>query len=156
VTVRPVLSHEWLRLREIRLRSLQTDPAAFGSTHERDLAHPDEWWTAGAVDSEEGREKRYFAIDDGARWLGLALVRADDESLGDAVINAMWVAPEIRGRGHSKRLCEACIAWATERGFPRINVSAKLDNDIAVCAYRAAGFEPIRNQDDELVLTRYL
>jgi RimJ/RimL family protein N-acetyltransferase len=156
VTVRHVLAHEWPRLKDIRLRSLQSDPAAFGSTHDRELTRPAEWWITGAAGSEDGRERRYFVIEDGTRWLGLALVRADDESPGDAVINAMWIAPEIRGRGHSKRLAEACIAWAAERLYPRVNLNAKLDNEVAIAAYRRLGFEPIRTEGDELVLSRSL
>jgi ribosomal protein S18 acetylase RimI-like enzyme len=68
----------------------------------------------------------------------------------------MWIAPEIRGRGFSKRLCEACIGWATARGFPRVTISATLDNAAAIGAYRAVGFEPVDTQDDELVLSRTL
>ena len=65
----------------------------------------------------------------------------------------MWVAPEIRGQGYSRQLCEACIAWAAEHGFPAINLSAKLDNATAIAAYKAAGFEPSHVVEDELVLT---
>ena len=83
-------------------------------------------------------------------------MRADDDSPGDAVINAMWVAPEIRGQGFSKQLCEACIAWAIEHGYPAINLNAKLDNDVAIAAYKAAGFEPSHVVEDELVLRRAL
>ena len=151
-----MLAHEWERLKDVRLRALRSDPRAYGSTYEGDLARPDEWWTTGAAGSESGEERRNFVVDDGERWLGLALVRADDESPGDAVINAMWVAPEIRGQGYSRQLCEACIAWATEHGFPAINLSAKLDNDVAIAAYKAAGFAPSHVVDDELVLTRTL
>jgi RimJ/RimL family protein N-acetyltransferase len=156
VIVRHVLAHEWPRLKEIRLLALETDPAAYGSTYESELARPDEWWVTGVAGSEAGETRRNFIIEDGERWLGLALVREDDDAPGDAVINAMWVAPEIRGQGYSRHLCEACIAWAREHGYPRITLNAKLDNASAIAAYRSAGFEPIRTEGDELVLSRSL
>ena len=74
----------------------------------------------------------------------------------DAVINAMWIAPEIRGRGYGKQLCEACIAWATQHAYPRIYLHAKRDNAAALATYRAVGFEPVGTEGDELVLTRTL
>jgi ribosomal protein S18 acetylase RimI-like enzyme len=151
-----VLAHEWRPLRDVRLRALQGDPAAFTSTYAAEVVRPDEWWTSGAAGSELGEHRRTFIVDGGERWLGMALVREDDDSPGDAVINAMWVAPEIRGQGYSKRLCEACVTWAAEHAFPRINVSALLGNDVAIAAYRTAGFEPIRTQGEELLLTRNL
>ena len=95
-----VRAHEADRLRELRLASLQADPHAFGATYESDAARPASWWERGARLSGAGDEQRTFVVvgDDG-RWLGMALVRPDDETPGAAVLNAMWVAPEARGRG---------------------------------------------------------
>jgi RimJ/RimL family protein N-acetyltransferase len=141
VNIRPVEASEVAALRTIRLASLAADPEAFGSTYERDLAHPASWWEQWARKSAKGDEQRTFVVvDDADRWLGLALVRADDEAPGDAVLNAMWVAPEARGRGAARALCDACAGWAAEHGFRALNTAVVVGNEPARRAYESAGF----------------
>lgn len=155
--VRHVLAHEAGRLREIRLRSLHTDPYAYDSTYEGDLAKPPDWWERGARRSEQGEQRIYVVVDqEDDRWHGMALVRPDDESLGDAVINAMWVAPEIRGRGASRLLLDACVAWARERRFRAVNLAVYTTNIPAYRAYEAAGFVAVCKEHDETFLSRRL
>ena len=125
-----VRAHEAERLRELRLASLQADPHAFGATYESDAARPASWWERGARLSDAGEEQRTFVVvgDDG-RWLGMALVRPDDETPGDAVLNAMWVAPEARGRGDAQALCDACAQWAAEHGFSALDTAVVVGNE---------------------------
>lgn len=154
--VRHVLAHEADRLREIRLRSLATDPEAFGATFEGDASRPADWWERGARHSEHGVQRTFVVVDDEDRWLGMALVRADDESPGEAVVNAMWVAPEARRRGAAHALLEACADWARERHFRAVNLSVRIVNAPARAAYESAGFEFVRATGDEHVLKRRL
>jgi GNAT superfamily N-acetyltransferase len=134
------------RLRELRLASLKADPHAFGATYDSDAARPASWWTEGAEKSDDGSEQRTFVVagDDGL-WLGMALVRADDEVPGEAVLNAMWVAPAARRRGAARALCDACAAWASERGFRALNTAVVAGNDAARRTYEAGGFRFQRN-----------
>jgi ribosomal protein S18 acetylase RimI-like enzyme len=139
--LRPVREDEAARLREIRLACLAADPDAFTSTYAEAEASPDEWWTRWATRSAAGVEQATFVVtDDDDGWHGLALVRADDEHPGEAVINSMWVAPEARGNGCGRALCDACIAWAAERGFSAVNLCVMLGNDAALRLYAASGF----------------
>jgi GNAT superfamily N-acetyltransferase len=166
VKVRHALASEAAALRTIRLTSLAADPHAFGRTYERDVALPESWWTRWAEQSGSGREARTFVVvDDEDRWLGLALVRADDEAPGDAVLNAMWVAPEARGHGAARALCEACASWAAEHGFRALNAAVVVGNEPARRTYEAAGFAfsyattwtgDNGRTLDELILTRRL
>jgi GNAT superfamily N-acetyltransferase len=165
VRVRHVLAGEADRLRELRLASLKADPHAFAVTYGADLAKPASWWEQGAARSDEGGEQRTFVVtDDDDRWLGLALVRPDDQAPGDAVLNAMWVAPEARRQGAARALCDACAAWAAERGFRALNLAVVIGNDAAQRAYEAAGFVPSHTTTwveegrslEELILTRRL
>jgi RimJ/RimL family protein N-acetyltransferase len=166
VNVRHARATEAAALRAIRLNSLQSDPEAFGSTYERDAAHPQDWWERMATRSEDGGEQRTFvAVDDADRWLGLAVVRADDEAPGDAVLNAMWVAPEARHQGAARALCNACAEWAAEHGFRVLNAAVVVGNDAARRAYESAGFTFSHATTwtgdsgrtlDELILTRTL
>ena len=163
--VRHVLAGEADRLRELRLASLKADPHAFAVTYEADLAKPASFWDPGATLSEEGREQRTFVIaDDGDCWLGMALVRPDDQSPGVAVQYAMWVEPDARGRGAARLLCDACATWAAEHGFRALNLAVVIGNDAAQRAYEAAGFIPSHTTTwveegrslEELILTRRL
>jgi RimJ/RimL family protein N-acetyltransferase len=136
-----VARDEAAQLRELRLASLHADPAAFGSTHARELAMPDDWWQGWADRSNEGSEQRTFVlVDADDRWFGLALARRDDDQPGAAVVNAMWVASHARGQGGAKALCDACAGWATERGFNVLTLAVVVDNEPAQRAYAAAGF----------------
>lgn len=161
--VRHVIGSETARLRELRLASLAADPHAFGGTYEDEAARPASWFERWAERSEDGSEQRtYVVVDADDRWLGLALVRADDEAPGDAVINAMWVAPEARGRGASRALCEACVGWASAHDFRAITVAVVVGNDAAQSAYEALGFTASHTITwtgggrslEELILTR--
>ena len=154
--IRHGLGHEAERLREIRLRSLATDPEAFGATFEGDASRPADWWQRGASRSERGGQRTFVIVDEDDRWLGMALVRPDDESPGDAVINAMWVAPEARRQGMGRALLEACVDWAREHRFRAVNLAVRTVNAPARAAYAAAGFRFERACRDEHRLKRSL
>jgi GNAT superfamily N-acetyltransferase len=70
----------------------------------------------------------------------MALVRPDDETPGEAVLNALWVAPEARGRGNAQALCEACARWAAARGFCALRTAVVLGNEPARKTYESTGF----------------
>lgn len=165
VIVRNVLVGEHDRLRQIRLDSLLSDPQAFGSTYARDAARPAEWWEQWAAQSELGASQRTFIVEaEDGQWLGVALVRLDDEEPSSAVLNAMWVSPNARGRGVAGLLCEACAAWAAERDCRKLTLAVVADNDAAQSAYRSAGFtacgETTWERDgetlDEIIMARSL
>jgi ribosomal protein S18 acetylase RimI-like enzyme len=155
--VRAARADEGHRLRALRLASLAADPAAFTSTHAEEAARPTDWWTRWAALSEAGVEQRTFVVaDDDDRWHGLALVRADNERPGEAVINAMWVAPEARGRSAGQDLVSACAQWAAERGFTAVNLGVISGNEVALRLYEAAGFITRGRTGEIFELTRPL
>ncbi len=141
VYVRHVRGEEHERLRTLRLASLASSPEAFGSTYAASAAQPPESWRSWAAQSEEGINGRVFVLVDGDdRWLGLAFARLDDGTPGLAWLGGMWIEPEARGRRASVRLCEACAAWAGERGAERLALTVVVGNDTARRVYEAAGF----------------
>lgn len=134
-------SHEAARLRELRLTALAADPEAFGSTHLREAAEPMQWWERWAALSDDGADERTFVLaDPGDRWVGMVLVRRAEDDLRKAAVNAMWVAAQARGRRGARLLCDACAAWAQERGLRELALTVIGANDAALRAYRAAGF----------------
>jgi GNAT superfamily N-acetyltransferase len=76
----------------------------------------------------------------------------------------MWVAPEARGCGAGRALCDACAAWAAEHGFRALNLAVVVGNDAAQRVYAGAGFVPSHTTTwvedgrtlEELILTRRL
>jgi len=163
--LRHVVAGEQARLRELRLRSLASNPEAFGSTHARDSARAPEWWERWATQSEDGTTQRTFVlVDEDDRWLGLALARIDDERPRSATLNAMWVSPEARGRRAGVLLCEACATWASDRGLDELTLTVVVGNEPALRSYEAAGFAILGQRRwshdgralDELVMSRPL
>ena len=126
--MRHVRAGEHERLRALRLQALATDPAGFTATYDRDAGHPPAWWRRWADMSGAGDDQRTFVLTGPEdEWLGLALVRRDADRPDAAVINAMWVAPEARGAGGSRALCDACAAWAAERGLAELTLTVLAD-----------------------------
>jgi RimJ/RimL family protein N-acetyltransferase len=120
---------------------LEADPDAFGGTYAHESELPGSWWDGWAARSQDGQEQRtYVLADDTDAWLGIALARDDRPDSSGAVINAMWVAPEARGRGGARLLCDACVAWARAHGFPEIVLDVVVGNERALRVYEAAGF----------------
>lgn len=133
----------------MRLRALETDPDAFGSTAERERARPAAWWPIWAKDSEEGTTQRTFVLDDGSgAFAGLTLVLLDGEDAGVAELYAMWVAPEARGAGAVEALCDAAARWAAQRGSPALRLSVFAGNVLARRAYARAGFTDVGQADE--------
>ncbi len=138
--VQPVLSDDWEQLRDLRLRALAADPAAFGSTYEEASGATEAEWRERAATSERGAEQRWFAaVDESGAWVGIALAHGGERET-DAHLFGMWVAPAARGSGVATALCDACSDWAGEHGFPRIILGAFVENERAIAAYRKAGF----------------
>jgi RimJ/RimL family protein N-acetyltransferase len=139
--VEHVVGTDAARLRALRLEALSGDPAGFGSTIERDLARPPEFWMEWAAASEVGREQRtYVLVDDGADWRGLAMARIWPDEPEEAELLSMWVAPDIRGRRGAEMLCAACAAWTRERGVPTLVLAVFATNTRARRAYEKCDF----------------
>ncbi|MGZ4597055.1 MAG: GNAT family N-acetyltransferase [Actinomycetes bacterium] len=123
------------RWKATRLRALLDSPAAFGSTHAREVAFtPDDW--AERLSNPDG-------------VCVLAALDGVDVGIGGGYVDlpgwlhvvAMWVAPEARGRRIGHRLLDEVRAWAAERAL-RVNLDVALGNDTARSSYLAYGFAP--------------
>ena len=158
--IRRIRSEEWQELKGLRLQALRDAPDAFGSTYEQEVADPDDEWrrwaTAGA---EDGRDCVVVAIDDGERWVGMAMGAEHREQPNVAYVFAMWVAPAARRKGIGLRLTEAVVAWGRAAGFPEIRVRVTEANEAAVSLYRRAGFAdtgermPLRQGSNVITMT---
>jgi RimJ/RimL family protein N-acetyltransferase len=145
LTASPLRADEWAKLRAIRLTALHSDPGNFFRSLAEELARPDAEWRALLEDDS----RVVFGIFDGDHLLGLTAAYADDtDPTGRTCGFGMtWLTPEARGKG-AARLIYACrIDWAKARGFARIAVSHRADNEPSRRAMLAAGFREIGRRD---------
>lgn len=132
-------SDDWSRQRAVRLRALQRDPDAFGSTIERERDFEEGRWRArleGAVATLLARR-----VEDGAD-VGM-LVLADASAWGepgDVGVFGVWVAPEVRGCGVGRQLMQAALDIARAHGGRRAVLEVGDHNAGAIALYEAMGF----------------
>ena len=124
-------------LRTLRLRSLEADPRAFGSTHARELEFTDERWSASLA------QLAWFAALERDVPVGLVSgVPADDEERPLPHLIALWVAPETRNHGVGELLVAAVCAWAGQTKAGSLVLDVAEDNDGARRLFERLGFRP--------------
>ena len=139
VTVRRVTAEEWRDLRSLRLRALENDPLAFGSTLSRELAFDDNLWrertTGGATSSTAAQ---WVATEGSGRMVGTVTIA---EFEGAPHVFAMWVEPAFRSRGVGARLLDVGLSWVRV-AFPgqAVHLSVNPKQTPAVRLYESRGF----------------
>ncbi len=125
-------------LRAIRLRALESDPLAFGSTHAREVSRTMADWEAWAGAHASGPDKATFLAIDGQRALGIAAGMRDTDDTTRFGLFSMWVAPEARRSGVGRALVLDVLAWATAHGGACIRLWVTQPGAIAF--YERCGF----------------
>ncbi|PZR64012.1 MAG: GNAT family N-acetyltransferase [Chloroflexi bacterium] len=150
VGIRRLRASGWPQLRELRLQALRDAPLAFGSTYQREAAHPDERWQQQAKSAELGGEQVAFVAvaNDGSgdRHVGVArgyLDAGDGPDHRPVVwLVGVYVDPRWRGRGLARGLSAEVIAWAQERGAGEVLLHVAEWNATARRVYDSLGFTP--------------
>lgn len=139
--LRRLRAGEGARFRELRLRALQDNPEAFGSSYELELELGTDAWERFAEGSERALTEIVFVAEEGA-WLGMAggYLQQDDPTV--AGLWGMWVAPEARRRALGSHLADAIAAWARARKALRLDLSVTNRAEAAVALYERLGFTP--------------
>lgn len=140
MAVRTLTQEDALSYREIRLDALRTDPEAFASTYEREVAFERADWERRLADTED-RPFCTFVDEVNGVAIGTAAIGYTE---WDAVpmLVAMWVRPEARGTGSGRRLIDAAMAWAADRGEAEVVLWVVKDNQPAINLYTSCGFVP--------------
>ena len=137
--VRRVRPDDWRALRDLRLRALESDPDAFGSTLAEALSRPDEEWQSRAASTDTVT----FVAETPDGLVGMGSVGPAPERPGIAAIYGMWVAPEARGQGIGGSLMDILEAWAREAGYVDIGLGVTMTNAPAVRLYEAKGYTDV-------------
>lgn len=98
-----------------------------------------------------GRRARAFVLCEGAVAVGLAVLEVDKRR-GVYNIDALLVDARFQGRGFGKILLERCIRKLWQLGAPQIDVGLSAQNTAAYALYRAAGFETVAQDAQEIVM----
>ena len=139
---------------EIRLRALQTDPAAFGSNYERELAFNNGAWRR-RLASYAGHPGAVFAAVSTATGpatnelvaAAVGIVGVGMPERTDAAIWGMWVAPEGRRRGVAAQLLDTAESWAVQSGAQTATLWVHRSNDGAQALYAGRGYKLVGPDD---------
>lgn len=139
VLIRRIRASEGSLLRELRLRSLQDAPEAFGQTaSEASTTRLIEWYRT-AWRSCRGDQRAWMLAQQGDRILGL--VSGRHRSPTTLLLFSMWVAPDVRRSGVGRRLIEGLEGWARTWGGTETVLWVFHGNARALAFYESLGFE---------------
>lgn len=126
---------DWPLVREIRLRSLSTDPEAFGQSWEKESTYDEKRW------QQRVSEAAWFLAVDGDTPVGLVASRHENDAPAhERELQAMWVTPAFRKVGIAGDLAEAVFAWAKEDGARTVTLYVGPTNEPARALYESLGF----------------
>ncbi len=108
VEIRRIRENDWEQYRYIRLKALESNPAAFSTTLDEALAFDDTKWI------ERSRKNSNSSTE--GLWLGFLGVKPVGivgMFMQNVVFNLchLWVDPAVRHNGLGRRLVETAIAW---------------------------------------------
>jgi ribosomal protein S18 acetylase RimI-like enzyme len=121
-------------LRRLRLEALTSDPQAFSSTYERELARTtadwQRWLSPGVT----------LILEEGGQARGLVSGMYDAEQAGAVYLMAMWVHPDLRGTGAADALVNEHLKWAHSVGAKVVRLGVIGTNVRARRFYERHGF----------------
>jgi len=106
----------WARLRTLRLRALDDEPDAFGSSAEAERDSDEDGWRRLA---ELGP---WWLAVDGERDVGLVAGGMRDGDTTTRWVYSMWVDTAWRGQGVADALLGAVVRWAADEGVTRLGL----------------------------------
>jgi ribosomal protein S18 acetylase RimI-like enzyme len=124
----------------VRLRALETDPASFGSTYEREAALEQADWDEWADEHATGRAGATLLALRGPEPVGMVMGRRDDDEPELFHVYAMWVAPDARREGVGRLLLSEIEAWMAACGAVVSQLSVTSEAAAAQGLYESAGY----------------
>lgn len=142
VEVRRLRQQDWKTLRDVRLAALADAPYAFWATFQEESRFGQDqwrrflkaatWWTASRND----------------RMVGVVAVLRRGETLDEAELIAMWVAPDERRRGTAAQMLQAVCESARAAGTQTLTLWVTEGNDPAKRLYESLGFQATGERAD--------
>lgn len=120
--------------KQIRLESLQREPAVFGSSYKREVAFEETEWENRLNNPNSGSFGLYY----GDILIGTTGILIPQP--GTALLIASYIRKEHRGKGLSRLLYQTRIDWARNQGIKSIVVSHRKSNLLSRAANQHFGF----------------
>lgn len=149
ILIEQITPDNWREYKEIRLKSLQGDPQAFGSTYEAELQFSEEKWKERSTNkntitlvAKEGKELVGIV---GAHWENY------EKTKHIAHIWGMFVDKDYRGQGIGKMLMEEIERRAKQRGqTKKIKLEVVVKQEVALEMYKKLGYRLVGKQEKQL------
>ena len=124
---------QWIRVRNIRLRSLQANPEAFGGTFEKESIENESTWREKFIKNDF-----LIASIDGQDVAIMYIEKLDGDFGATCWIGGCWSDPAYRGKG----LFSAMMKFIDDqdRGWEVQGLGVWTDNYSAIAAYEKLGF----------------
>jgi ribosomal protein S18 acetylase RimI-like enzyme len=138
----PVFS--WQEYKHIRLKGLQTDPQAFGSSYKDEVLFPDEKWKKRLEKVGQGQSWVYFAFGPEGKVVGMIGAYRNDEFVKNhkAEIWGVYVLPEARGKGIAKLLIQKIVdILSADLDINTLSLQVNTDQEVAKKLYLGSGFK---------------
>ncbi len=137
----------WEDFRTLRLKALQQDSKAFGSSYEEEVTYGKETWI-GRIESV------IFALIDDRPVGMISIIKRNRIKTGHAAdIFGMYVAPDYRGKGIGDDLVKNAISVASKfDGVIKVVLSVNPKQEAALNLYRKNGFEVAGEFKKELLV----
>ena len=147
VSIDRITATDWKQLRDIRLRSLQDAPEAFGQRYEEAIETTDDEWQSIARSSASGDRRIWlFARDNSGSPVGVVQGRRRPPS--DCLLFSMWVDPSVRKAGIGRRLVDGIQQWGESWGAERVVLWVLAANEPAMRFYDRIDFKVMDSGPD--------
>lgn len=116
VRLRVTHEHDWVAVRDLRLRNAAENPIAYGATFETTLGMTEDDWRLRARRGTAADSTSVVAVAEDGRWLGMMACQSAAE--GDVLLTGVYVEPDARGPvlGVADELLGEVLAWASMHG----------------------------------------
>ena len=149
ISIERIKPGEWQTLRDIRLRSLQDAPEAFGQRYDEAAAVPDDEWKSIARSSSSGNRRIWIlARDESESPIGV--VQGRRRPPADCLLFSMWVDPAARRSGVGGALVDAIQDWAESWDAQRVVLWVLAANESAMRFYDRIGFTTLNEGADAI------
>ena len=138
ISIEPITELNAFLFKAVRLRALQDDPQAFGSTYAKESQLTDADWIK-RVERMNGESGAGFLAMDKDTACGIAGSFLDQNDRTRAHLISMWTAPTHRQRGIGRLLVSEVLNWARGRNARILQLMVTNNNEPAICFYERLG-----------------